>query len=166
MEAALLYFALTVGFSVVGYYWEVLLKAITKNPSRPLINGPYHPVYGIGLAIAFVILSLSFNIWLKFLAVTAAIITVEYVSGLVLNKVFKLNLWNYSKRRYNLHGQICPYISIYWIAISALLTFWLYPISFVLLKPEVNLWIIAISLSIIFAHDLTRHSFKKQQQIG
>lgn len=166
MEIALLYFALIVGFSVIGYYWEVLLKAITKNPSRPLIKGPYHPVYGIGMAIAFFICSFSFNIWLKFLTVTMAIITVEYVGGLVFNKIFKLNLWNYTKRRYNLHGQICLYISIYWIAIAALLTFWLYSISTAALTSAVNLWIIALSLSIIFSHDLIKHGYKKEQRVG
>lgn len=43
------------------------------------------------------------------------IITVlEFFSGCIINIKYKLNVWDYSKCRFNIKGQVCPFYSMLW----------------------------------------------------
>ena len=54
-------------------------------------------------------------------ALASLIVTaVELGFGLVVNKLFKRNVWDYSDKRFNFLGQICPLYSLLWIGLSAL----------------------------------------------
>lgn len=44
----------------------------------------------------------------------AAITAAELSAGCILNKWMKLKIWDYSDRRGNLLGQICPLYSLFW----------------------------------------------------
>lgn len=51
----------------------------------------------------------------------ATIVTVaEFISGIFLNIIFGLQIWDYSNMPFNLLGQICLPFSIAWIFLSAL----------------------------------------------
>lgn len=39
----------------------------------------------------------------------------ELLCGLILNLKLKLNIWDYSNRRLNIKGQICPLFSLLWM---------------------------------------------------
>lgn len=55
---------------------------------------------------------------------SAIITTLEFLCGCIVNLKYKLNVWDYSKCRYNIKGQICPFYSMLWallcIPVSAL----------------------------------------------
>ena len=53
-------------------------------------------------------------------ACSAAVTVVEYVSGCLVNLHWKLDVWNYSKRPFNLHGQVCLLYSVLWGVLSLL----------------------------------------------
>lgn len=38
----------------------------------------------------------------------------EFISGIIFNKIFKLDVWDYSKNKLNIAGQICPLFSFFW----------------------------------------------------
>ena len=42
------------------------------------------------------------------------ITTMEFLCGWVVNIKMKLNVWDYSKLKLNLKGQICPFYSMLW----------------------------------------------------
>jgi uncharacterized membrane protein len=42
------------------------------------------------------------------------ITAVELLVGLLVNRLLRLNVWDYSAQRYNLAGQICPVYSLLW----------------------------------------------------
>lgn len=42
------------------------------------------------------------------------ITTLEFITGVVLNLMLGLNVWNYTEKALNLYGQICPAFSIGW----------------------------------------------------
>ena len=46
--------------------------------------------------------------------------TIELISGIIINKVLLLNVWDYSKLRFNLLGQISLRSSIAWFFLSLL----------------------------------------------
>lgn len=51
----------------------------------------------------------------------AIIITaLEFISGLILNVWFGLNVWDYSDKTFNLMGQICLEFSLLWIPLSGI----------------------------------------------
>lgn len=57
----------------------------------------------------------------KQMFISAIIITVlEFVFGIVLNKILGLNIWDYSDMPLNLMGQICLPFTILWFFLSLL----------------------------------------------
>lgn len=46
------------------------------------------------------------------------ILIVEFFSGIILNIILKLNIWDYSNNYFNLLGQICLKSYIYWLLLS------------------------------------------------
>ncbi len=42
----------------------------------------------------------------------------EFLVGVAVNIIFKLNVWDYSKRPGNVFGQICPLFSLWWFLLS------------------------------------------------
>ncbi len=49
------------------------------------------------------------------------ITAVEFFTGLVVNEVFHMNVWNYDKLPGNIMGQICPLYSAIWFCICFLI---------------------------------------------
>lgn len=46
------------------------------------------------------------------------ITTLEFISGVILNIILKLNIWDYSNMPFNLFGQICIPFMIIWFFLS------------------------------------------------
>lgn len=45
-----------------------------------------------------------------------AVITLcEFLCGIVVNIKLKFNVWDYSNRKFNIKGQICPLYSVLWM---------------------------------------------------
>ncbi|MCI8649531.1 MAG: hypothetical protein HFG20_05380 [Anaerotruncus sp.] len=44
----------------------------------------------------------------------AVLTSVEFLFGCVVNKLLRLDVWDYSKERGNLFGQVCPLYTILW----------------------------------------------------
>lgn len=42
----------------------------------------------------------------------------ELITGFIVNIAFKLNVWDYSKIPFNIHGQICFIYSLLWYVLS------------------------------------------------
>ena len=55
---------------------------------------------------------------LKCLAGSLIITTVELISGILINIVFSLDVWDYSDMPYNFLGQVCLFYSVMWFFLS------------------------------------------------
>lgn len=42
------------------------------------------------------------------------ITSIEFLCGCIVNKGLKLNVWDYSKQKFNILGQVCPFYSVLW----------------------------------------------------
>ncbi|MBQ4297227.1 MAG: putative ABC transporter permease [Clostridia bacterium] len=141
-------FFLTLAFlffigSTVGWGIEVIFRRFFSgaNPERRWINpgfltGPYLPLYGFGLIFLYLIASAEavFPIadpvvkkLVLFLFMAAAMTLTEYVAGLIFIKKMKVKLWDYSKRKGNVQGIICPLFSFFWAVLGALYYFLVHP---------------------------------------
>lgn len=57
-------------------------------------------------------------IWKQMLICSAGITVIEFVSGVIINIIFKLNVWDYSNLPFNVLGQVCLPFSILWFGLS------------------------------------------------
>lgn len=58
------------------------------------------------------------KMWQKCILGSGIITVIEFISGFIINLVFKLGVWDYSARPFNLLGQICPLYSFLWVCLS------------------------------------------------
>jgi uncharacterized membrane protein len=118
-------------FSFIGWIVEVLwvFAKSQRLENRGFLTGPFLPIYGIGaiLLILFVEPYVK-NPFLVFVASVVVTSTVEYLSSLVLDKVFHISLWDYHDRRFNLQGRICLENSLGFGALGLLLIYVLHPL--------------------------------------
>ncbi|MDC7244357.1 MAG: hypothetical protein PQJ47_00425 [Sphaerochaetaceae bacterium] len=82
-----------------------------------LLRGPYVPIYGTAatmiLAVDRAFSSFPFVWEVLSLALFATVL--EYFTSYILEKMFSLKLWDYSTRKFNLHGRISLRYSLYWV---------------------------------------------------
>ena len=113
-----------------GWVWESCYVSAKQRRwvNRGFLHGPLLPIYGSGaIIILFVTLPVAENFWLVYLLGTLAATALEYVVGAVMEQLFKVRYWDYSKQPCNLHGYICLSSSIAWGFFSDLLVYWIHP---------------------------------------
>ena len=122
------------GFLIELFYRRVFCKDKAMiNPGY--LVGPYEPLYGFGLVILFFISLIDFSfiggrgvqIVFEILLMVVSMIVLEYVTGLIFIKGFKVKLWDYSDRWGNIQGIICPAYSFLWTAIAIIYYFFIHP---------------------------------------
>lgn len=117
--------------SCSGWLLELLFRRFVTakrwiNPG--FLTGPYLPIYGFGIVALFAMsrIDLSFieNIYIKkivlILFMTIVVVLIEYIAGLIFIKGLKTKLWDYSDRKGNIQGIICPLFSFFWLIICAI----------------------------------------------
>ena len=58
------------------------------------------------------------SIWIKCLAGSLVITTIEFAVGCVVNIALKWNVWSYESMHFNLLGQVCLLYSVLWYFLS------------------------------------------------
>lgn len=102
-------------FSIFGLTYgliEILWRGYT-HPSMVIVGGI------CGLLIGLLNEKNKKMNLLQQMLIGMVIVTVlEFVSGVVLNLLLGLNVWDYSNMRFNLLGQVCPQFCIVWFFLS------------------------------------------------
>ena len=113
-----------------GWCFESTYVSICKRKfvNRGFIRGPFLPLYGSG-AIMMLLVSAPVrdNLVLVFFAGCIGATALEYVTGVVMEALFKVRYWDYSHKRFNFQGQICLSSSLCWGALTVLMTRFLHP---------------------------------------
>ena len=66
---------------------------------------------------------------LLFLGMAVSMTVIEYIAGIMLLKIAKVRLWDYSMLWGNVNGLICPLFSAFWAILGAVYYFLITPIS-------------------------------------
>lgn len=147
-------------YSVIGYICEVIncYMANKKLKDRGFLLGPYCPIYGFG-AILLTLTLTKYKTDLLILLSTSMIICglLEYLTGYVLEKIFKMRWWDYSNKKYNINGRICLETLIPFSIGGVIIIKFLNPIFFNMIN-NINiifLRILAFIISCILIIDLT-----------
>ena len=123
--------------SLLGWCIELLFRRYVSqkrwmNPG--FLMGPYLPIYGFGVILLYGLSNIPFGIENEFIEVIVKILFIgvamtldEFIAGLIFIKGFKIKLWDYSNRKGNIMGIICPIFSVIWLAVGSLYYFLLNP---------------------------------------
>lgn len=104
-------------YSVIGWLWETVycsLKA-KKFVYRGFLVGPYCPIYGFGvLAVLYFIEPFQNNLVLLYVLSTIVVTVLEYLTSLVMEKLFHARWWDYSHVPLNFQGRVALPVSLFW----------------------------------------------------
>ena len=90
---------------------------------------PLCPVYGLGACcILLAAAPFQHRPAAAALLAAAAATGAEYLTALFYEKVLGVVFWDYSGRRGNLRGRVCPFFSAAWGLLSLPLLYWLQPV--------------------------------------
>jgi len=124
--------------SLLGWVIELFFRRFVSqkkwmNPG--FLTGPYLPIYGFGVVILYAVSNIPLGITIQVWDVIARIgiigvgmTLVEFIAGLIFIKGLKIKLWDYSNRKGNVMGIICPSFSLIWLVVGSLYYFFLNPI--------------------------------------
>ena len=97
-------------YSILGWLMEVI---VTWPDSKKFVNrgfliGPYCPIYGSGYLFITILLSkyMEHPIGL-FVLISVLCSFIEYITSLVMEKLFHARWWDYSDKLLNVDGRIC-----------------------------------------------------------
>jgi uncharacterized membrane protein len=79
------------------------------------MTGPWLPLYGSGaVLVLFVTLPVRDNPALMYLVGAVSATILEYFTGVIMERLFRVRYWDYSSQKFNFQGQICLSSSIAW----------------------------------------------------
>lgn len=146
------YFLYFIIYSFLGYICEVIYVSILdkKLTNRGFLYSPICPIYGFGaLLIIFTLKPLaSLNYFyipiLVFIAGFLLTTILEYITSVLLELIFKMRFWDYSKRFLNIKGRVCLRNSTMFGLLVILVIYLLDPlvISLVNYLPNIAIYII------------------------
>ena len=144
-----------------GWVWESCYVSACKRQwvNRGFLHGPLLPIYGSGaIIILFVTLPVEQDLRLVFLLGMMAATVLEYITGAVMERLFKVRYWDYSHHRFNLNGHICLTSSLAWGFFSILLVRFIHP-PIADLLADVPGWLVdplALAITVAFTVDVVR----------
>ena len=153
------YFLLFVIYSVIGWVFEVIVLAIYEHDlvNRGLLIGPYCPIYGFGFLLIDLCLK-KYKDKPALLFVMAMIIAtiLEYLTSLLLEVVFGIQLWDYSKNFLNLNGRVCLTASLAFGVLAVLIVYKVNPaiVSKIEKIPETVLKYLTMVIGVIMLLDV------------
>lgn len=164
-------------YAFIGWIMETLYVSIPAGHfvERGFLRGPIIPIYAFGAYIVLYLL-MPFGTHPLYIFVFGVIATstLEYLTSFILEKLFNMKWWDYSKKKFNINGRICLKNSILFGLLSLALVLWIHPLiqQWTLKIPETLrtiLCLIFLSIALLdFAFTLAsmlnlRQKFKQLQ---
>lgn len=118
-----------------GWCFESAYVSLRKRKliNRGFMRGPFLPLYGTGaLMMLFVSAPFKEHWWAVYIAGCIGATLLEYVTGVVMEALFKVRYWDYSDQKFNFRGYICLSSSLAWGGLTLLM-------HYVIHKPVENL---------------------------
>ena len=158
-------------YSIFGYILETIIALLTHtNFKSGILSLWWTPVYGIGaVTILFISNYLFKNLHMNrvyetiivFFVVAIVLSTIEVLGGVLIEKVFGITFWNYSKHMYPIGKYISFEMSIIWGLISVIFIYVIHPLLKNIIK-KIPSWL-TIMLIILFIFDVTKTTITKKK---
>ncbi len=141
-----------------GWVFESVYVSIKdkKWTNRGFMRGPFLPIYGSG-AIVMLLVSkpVEDNIFLVYIMGCLGATALEYVTGVVMEAIFKVRYWDYSDEPFNYKGQICLKSTLAWGILTILMTYVVHkPVeAFVCACPQNLVTVVVLLLTAVIFSD-------------
>lgn len=124
-------FLLFISFSFIGWASEVTyvgIFSVHKFINRGFLHGPICPIYGVGGVLILCLPHFILKSWILLFFSSMILCTiVEYFASWILEKLFHMKWWDYSKYRFNIHGRVCLLNSLLFGVLSVLIVYFIEP---------------------------------------
>ena len=146
-------------FSFCGWVWESFYCMMNtgKWENRGFLFGPYCPIYGLAVMIAYFIftaglfpVTTSSNPLTVFLICMFGSAIIEYLTSYILEKRYHARWWDYSKLPFNIQGRIALPISIAFGLAGIVVVRYLLPLLQSYKPHGPSLFIEGLSLFLVF----------------
>ncbi|NSW83129.1 MAG: HD domain-containing protein [Syntrophothermus sp.] len=155
-------------YSFLGWIIETFFKSVQAKRfvNSGFLSGPFCPVYGFGALLvlqsrqlvdgAASIVDPTTRTVVSVILAIMGTTALEYLTGMLLEKIFNRKWWDYSEERFNLQGRICLKYSVYWGILAYLMLEFIHPslISFVNTVPMNVKYLLAGIIMPYFMFDL------------
>ena len=153
----ILFFAI---YCIIGWIFETTYVSIKslKFTNRGFLYGPCLPIYGSGVIIMlFLTFPFRDNFVLTYILSLVGATLLEYLTGVVMEAIFKVKYWDYSYKKIQYKGYICLSSSIAWGFFGVIIVNVVNkPIErFVLSLSHTTCEFLAIAFVLIFTADFT-----------
>ena len=124
--------------SLGGWIIELFFRRLVSqkkwmNPG--FLTGPYLPIYGFGVIILYAVSNIPlgidgrlYDVIIRIIIIGVGMSLIEFLAGLIFIKGLGIKLWDYSNRKGNIMGIICPSFSLIWLIVGSLYYFFLNPV--------------------------------------
>lgn len=152
-------------YCVVGWICEVLYCAMLDKhfTNRGFLKGPYLPIYGSGaLAVVYVVTPLVSNPLLIFVFGLIVCSVIEYIGSFILEKTFKIKLWDYSDHKININGRVCGLNSFFFGLLSLVVVYVINPliVDLVSVFNETTQYYLATVIEIVITFDFATSAMR------
>ena len=145
-------------YSFFGWCFETAYVTIHEKHfvNRGFMRGPFLPLYGCG-GIMMLVVSKPFyeNVLLVFVAGCIGATVLEYITGVVMETLFKVRYWDYSHKKFHYKGLVSLESSLCWGVCTVVFTHYLQiPIEKILLSiPYRIISVVTIVTTVIMSAD-------------
>ena len=164
-------------YSFFGWIWESLYVSWRQKRlvNRGYVLGPVITIYGVGALIIYLIFyKVPKNVIYLFLGGSMITTGLEYLTSVVMEKLFHTSWWDYSDKKYNFQGRICLESSICWGFFTNLMFFVFHPLvekivdqySFETGKILVTIALILYGIDFIFSTITAANLGQKMQRLS
>lgn len=119
------YFYCFFGWCIESAYVSIKDRKLTN---RGFMRGPFLPLYGSGGTMMLVVsmpfreMGIPWRIIFTYLAGCLGATVLEYVTGVVMEALFKVRYWDYSNQKFNIKGHVCLGTSLSWGFLTIVMT--------------------------------------------
>ncbi len=159
MYNAAFVFMLFIIFSILGWIMECLSCSIWTGKfvhNRGFLIGPYCPVYGFGFLFLYYFLSKYEDNGVLLFSISVVVPSIiEYITSVLMEKVYKARWWDYSDQPFNLNGRICLKNSILFGTVGLAFTYYVRPFYDSIMDkiPNNTLIVVSTILFVLFTID-------------
>ena len=149
-------------YSILGFLLESTFNLIVIHHFKSgILYGPWTPVYGIGAILTIIISNKIFKklkttklkeTIIVFLILSITLTLIEWIGGILIEKIFSIAMWNYKKFNFNIGKYISLEMAFIWGIISIILIYFIKPLIDKIEKKIPKK--LTITLSTLFIIDL------------
>ena len=159
LQIFLYYFLLFIVYAFLGWIIEVIVffRKSKKFINRGFLIGPYCPIYGVCAVLMVLTFGRYVSTPIAMFVMAGVVCTIfEYLTSVIMEKLFNARWWDYSNEPFNVNGRVCLHNSIAFGLLGVLLLYYVNPFIENTLHsiPQVILIIFSCLLLFIFIADI------------